>query len=144
MTWSIRRFPLQYHSLVHSKNNSYFLGIGPIRDIRFTCIFRPICFPLCVVSKIGLSTIRYFFNTHMFSNVVIMTLNYLLCHISVQNLENFTFCRYIYILPASTHSNKQRHYLTTLPLYHLHTSNIERRSLIGSFLIVVKEIATLI
>ena len=47
-----------------------------------TCLFS-----LYVGSKIVLSTIRYFFDTHMFSNVVIMTLNYFLCPIYVQNLE---------------------------------------------------------
>ena len=53
--------------------------------------FRPVFFPLYVVLKIGLSTIRYFFNTHLFSNIFIMTLNYFLCPISVQNPENVHF-----------------------------------------------------
>ena len=38
--------PLQYHYVVHSENNSYFFGIGPILDVELTCIFRP-RFPLC-------------------------------------------------------------------------------------------------
>ena len=47
---------LRYHSLIHIKNNSYFVGIGPIRDIELICIFE-LFFPLCIVSNIGLSTI---------------------------------------------------------------------------------------
>ena len=42
LTWSIPRRPLRSHSLVHSENNYYFLGIGPIRDVELTCIFRHI------------------------------------------------------------------------------------------------------
>ena len=59
MMWSSPRCPLQYHSLVHSENNSYFLGIGPIHYVDLTCIFR-LFFPFYVVPKIGLSTITYF------------------------------------------------------------------------------------
>ena len=43
---SIPRCPLQYHSLVHSENNSCFIGIVPIRDVELTCIFRS-GFTLC-------------------------------------------------------------------------------------------------
>ena len=49
--------------------------------------FSTCFYPLYVVSKIGLSTLRYVFNTHLFSNSFIITLNYVLCPISVQNLE---------------------------------------------------------
>ena len=38
--------------------------------------FSTCSFPLYIISKIGLSTIRQFFNTYLFSNVLIMTLNY--------------------------------------------------------------------
>ena len=48
MTWSRPRFNLRYNSLVHSKNNDYFVGMGPIRDIELTCIFRPVS-PLCTL-----------------------------------------------------------------------------------------------
>ena len=51
-----------------------------------TCFFS-----LYVVSKIGLSTISYNFNTNMFSNVVIMTLNYVLYPILVQNSKQCSF-----------------------------------------------------
>ena len=54
MTWSSRRPPPQYNSIVHSKTNFYFLGIGPICYVDLTCIFRPVSPPLYVVSKIGL------------------------------------------------------------------------------------------
>ena len=47
--------------------------------------------PLYVVSKIGVSTIIYILNTHLFSNVVIMTLNYFLYPILVQNPETCKF-----------------------------------------------------
>ena len=107
------------------------------------------CFStLYVVWKIGLSNIRYFFNTHLFSNDVIMTLNYVLCHISVQNLENAHFVGiYIYSLHQHTstiNSTIQWNHLTTLPLYHLHTANIGRRISIRGWLITVRDIATLI
>ena len=67
---------------------------------------------------------KIIFNTNLFSNVVIMTLNYFLCPISAQNPDKCTFWRYMYISPASTHRDKQQHHSTTLPLYHLHTANI--------------------
>ena len=59
VTWSSPRCPLWSNSLVHSKNNSYFVIIGPIRYVDLTCIFD-LFFPLYVVSKIGISNIRYF------------------------------------------------------------------------------------
>ena len=55
-TGSIPRCPLQSHSMVHSENNSYFFGIGPIRDVDLTCRFRP-GFPFVISLKIGLSNI---------------------------------------------------------------------------------------
>ena len=103
--------------------------------------------PLYVLSKIDLSTIR-FFNTHLFSNVVIMTLNYFLCPISVHDLNNVHFVG-IYIFPLHQHtvtSNntiRQKH-STKILLYHHHKGNIERRSSIRGWPIVVREIATLI
>ena len=39
-------YPFRSHSPVHSENNSYFVGIGPIHDVELTCKFRPE-FPLC-------------------------------------------------------------------------------------------------
>ena len=99
--------------------------------------------PSYVVSKIGLSTIR-FFNSHLFSNVVIMTLNYVLCPILVQNPGKYTLWRYISIFSASTHINEQQHHSTTLLLYHLHTENIERQGSIRGRPIVVRDIITLI
>ena len=32
-------YPLRSHSLVHRENNSYFVGIGPIRDVELSCKF---------------------------------------------------------------------------------------------------------
>ena len=93
--------------------------------------------PWYVVSEIGLSTIRYFSNTHLFSNIFIMTLNYILCPILVQNSENCTYWRYIYISPASTHINEQHHHSTTLQLYHFQIANIGiRRSIRGRPIVV--------
>ena len=124
MTWSRPSFPLWYHYLVHSENNSYFVVIVPICDVEHTCIFWPVfSFVHCIKDRYQYYTM--IFITHLFSNVVIMTLNYVLCPILVKNLEKCTFWRYIYISHASTHSDDQQHHLTTLQLYHLHTENIE-------------------
>ena len=79
------------------------------------------CFPpLCVVSKIGLSTIRYFLNIHLFLNVVIMTLNYVLYPILVQNLENVNF-EGIYLFTLHKHTETinstirlHSHYITSI------------------------------
>ena len=73
-----------------------------------------------------------------------MTLNSVLCPISVQNQETCTFWSYIYIYSASTYSDKKQHHFTTLPLYHLHTENIERQDYIRGQKIVVREIVALI
>ena len=62
-------------------------------------------FPLYVVSKICLSTVRLNFKTHLFSNVDIMTLNYILYLILVQNPGKCSFRMIIYIFPASTHND---------------------------------------
>ena len=43
--------------LCYIAKKSYFVVIGPIRNVDITCIFRPV-FPFVVVSKIGISTIR--------------------------------------------------------------------------------------
>ena len=54
--------------------------------------------PLYVVSKIGLSTIKYIFNTNLFSNVVIMWLNYVFVIFSVAEFEiMFIYKVYIYL-----------------------------------------------
>ena len=39
MMWYSPNRPLRSHSLVHSENNSYFVVIGPIRDVELTYIF---------------------------------------------------------------------------------------------------------
>ena len=46
---------------------------------------------------------KIIFNTHMFSNVFIMTLNYVLCPISVQNPENVHF-EGIYLFSLNQHT----------------------------------------
>ena len=68
----------------------------------------------------------------MFSNVVIMTLNYVLYPILVYNSEKWSFWRFIYISPASKHSDEQKNHLKTLPSYHLYTANIEQQVFITS------------
>ena len=62
----------------------------------------------------------------------------------VQNPETCTFCRYISIFPASTHSKNQQHHSTTLLLYHLNTAKIERCGFIKGWPIIVREIVILI
>ena len=44
MTGSSTRCPLRSHSLVHSENNYYFVGIWPICDIELIYFFRQVCF----------------------------------------------------------------------------------------------------
>ena len=143
MTWSSPRCPLLSYFLVHSKNNSYFVVIWPIRDVELTCIFE-MFFPSVGCIEDRSQCYKIFFNTDLFLNVVFMTLNYFLCPILVQNPQKCTFWRYISIYPASTHSNKQHHHLMILPLYHLHTADIDRRGYIRGRTILVREIMTMI
>ena len=44
VTWSIPICPLRSHSMIHSKNNSYFVRIWPIFDIELICLFWPVSF----------------------------------------------------------------------------------------------------
>ena len=142
-TWSSPRHPLRSHYLVH--NEKILLCRNRTNSWCRAHMYISTCFfPLYVVSKIGLSTIIEFFNTHLFSNVVIISLNYVFCPILVQDPEEWTFCWYISISLVSTHSADQQHHLMTIPLYHPHTANIERQSYTRSPPIVVREIATLI
>ena len=142
-TWSSPRHPLRSHYLVH--NEKILLCRNRTNSWCRAHIYISTCFfPLYVVSKIGLINIRYFSNTHLFPNVVIMTLNYVLCPILVQNPGKCTFWRYMSISPSSTHSNNQRHHLTTLPLHHLHIEKFERWGSIRGRKIVVREIVTMI
>ena len=137
------RCPLRYHYLVHSKK--ILLCRNRTNSWCRSHMYILTCFaPLYVVLKIVISTIRYFFNARLFSNVVIMTLNYVLCPISVQNPEKCTFWRYIYISPASTHSDEKHNHSTKLPLYNLHKAYIERRWYIRSRTIIVRKIVTLV
>ena len=85
-TGSSPRCPLKYHSLVCIKNYLFCVGIGPISDIELICIFW-IVFCLYVIFKTGISTIRSFFDTHLFSTIVIMTFDYNVFCVSVQNLK---------------------------------------------------------
>ena len=41
LMWYSPRCSLWSHYLIHSENNSYFVGIGPTCDVVLTCIFRP-------------------------------------------------------------------------------------------------------
>ena len=101
-TGSSPRCPLWYHSLVYSKNNCYFVRIGPIHDIDLTCTFRPF-FPFLQCIKDRYQYYMIMFNKHLFSNVVIMALNYILFPILVQNLEKCTFLG-IYLFSLHQHT----------------------------------------
>ena len=50
MIWYRPRCSLRYHFMVHIENISYFVGIGPIRDVELTYIFRPVL-PLCTLYR---------------------------------------------------------------------------------------------
>ena len=84
-TGSSRRFPLQYHYLVHSKNNSYFVGIGPIRDIELICIFDLFFLVSWIEDRSNYYKINFRF-TSVF-NFLIITFDYYLFHVLVQNME---------------------------------------------------------
>ena len=113
------------------QKHSYFVGIGPICDVEITCIFWPVPpFVSCIKDRPHYYNIN--FNIHLFSNVVIMTLTYVLYPILVQNPEKCSFWRFISIYPASTHRNEQHHHSTILPSYHLYRANIEQRVIITS------------
>ena len=60
-----------------------------------------------------------------------MAFNFGLCPSPVQNMESFTFYRYISIFPASTHSAGQHQHLTKLPFYHPYTEKNGRWIPIG-------------
>ena len=70
--------------------------------------------------------------------------NIIQCHDNNIWKQTCIFWRYIYISPASTHSDDQQHHSTTILIYHLHTENIERWGYIRSWPIVVRYIVTLI
>ena len=70
-----------------------------------------------------------------------MTLDYILCLISAQNVELCKFCRF-FSPSASTHSAKQQHYLSPLYFSDPHTQNTEIWSPIGGQIVVVREIVT--
>ena len=81
-----------------------------------TCLF---C--LYVRLNTGLITIIYILDTHLFSNFVILTFDYDLCGVLVENLEFCIFCRYISVFPASTHSASQQHHSMAINFHHPHT-----------------------
>ena len=77
---------LQSHSLVHSENNSYFVGIGPICDIDLICVFHLLLLFVCWIedrSKYYKINFKY---TSVF-NFFMMIFNYDFCRVLVQNLE---------------------------------------------------------
>ena len=109
-TWSSPRCPFLYHSLVHSKNNSYFVGIGPICDVDLTCIFLTCFFPFYVVSKIGLSTI-----THI------------LIHICFQMLLSWHWIMFCTLFWCRIRNNVRFECLYLFTLHqHIATSNEQR------------------
>ena len=58
--WSSPRCPLRSHYLVHSKNNSFIVGIGPICDVELTCIFRPVFpFVCCIEDRFQYYNINF-------------------------------------------------------------------------------------
>ena len=141
--WSSPRYLLRYHSLVHSKNNSYFVGIAPICDVELTCIFWPVfTFVHCIEDSY--QYYKIIFLIHICFQMLLSWHWIMFCALFWCRIWKCTFCRYIYNFPVSTHSDEQHHHLTTLPLYRLHTADIERLSSIRSWIIVVSEIANLI
>ena len=58
-TWSSPRYSLRSHSMVHSENNSFFIGIRPIHDLYLTCIFIPFLL-LCTLHRREVSVLQYF------------------------------------------------------------------------------------
>ena len=72
--------------MVYSENNSFFVGIVPNFDIELIFIFGLFLLFLCWTEDRS-QYYKISFDTHLFSNIVIMTLNYVLCAILVQNLE---------------------------------------------------------
>ena len=141
MTCSRPRWPLRSHSMVHSEKILLFWNRTNswCRSHMYISTYFP---PLYVVLKIGLSTITYIFNIHLFSNVVIMTLNYVLYPILVQNSKKCSFWRFISSYPASTHSDKQQHHSRILPSYHLVTT--KRQEFSRGQTVFVREIVNLI
>ena len=111
-----------------------------IYHMYFSTCFSP--FVCCIEDRS--QYYKIIFNTHLFSNIITMTLHDVLCPIWVQNLKKCTYWRCISISPASTHSGEQHHHSTTIPLYHLHTANIERQGSIRGRHFVVRETVTLI
>ena len=89
--WYIPRCLLRSNSLVHSKTNSYFVGIPSIRDIELKLFFLTCFPPLHVVSNIGVITIRKF-SLHIYFPK--KTLNYVFCFIRLNQLlsDSYTIC----------------------------------------------------
>ena len=90
------------------------------------------CFLLICCIKDGSYYYNINVNTHMFSNVVIMTLNYVLYPILVYNSEKCSFWSFIFIYPAPTNRDEQHHQSKIIPPYHLYRVNSERRGIFTS------------
>ena len=87
-------FPF-YLILCYIAKHSYFVGIGPICYIELTCILTPPP-PLSIGSNIGLKTMRYFFNAHIFQMLLSW---HLIMFYALFGAEygKCTVCIYIYI-----------------------------------------------
>ena len=60
ITWSRPRCPFRSQFLVHSENYCYFVGIGKIRDVEFTCIFQPVfSFGSCIEDRSQYYNIKF-------------------------------------------------------------------------------------
>ena len=140
--WYRPRCPLRSHLLVHGKK-IYSVGIGPICDVNITYIFD-LSPPFVRCIKDRFQYYDLFWNTHMFSNIVIVTLNYVSWLIFLQILGKCTFWKYIYIPPTSTNINYQQRHLKTLLLYHQQKENIQKWVSIRGQRFFVREITTLI
>ena len=120
VTGSSPRRPLRSHYLVHGEKNSYFVRMGPIRDVELSCKYLTIFPPMCIVSKIGLSTITQICNTHHFSNVVIMILGYFLYPIFGEEDEIMFIYKVFIYLPCI---NTQQQTTATFYITHVISSS---------------------
>ena len=128
MTWSIPIRPLQYHSLVHSNNNSYFFLMESILDVKLTCIFLPVS-PLCTLYRRQFSVLQHKFLIHICFLMLLWWHWIMFCTLFWCRIR---FLRFISTFPTSTYIDEQQHHSTTLPSYHLYRDNIEQQGFITS------------
>ena len=103
MPGSSPTFPLRSHSLVHSKNNSHFVGIGPICDIESTCIFCPI-FSLCNLYIRYVSLLLNKFLIHICYQMLLSWHWIMFCVLFWCRIWNNAHCVGIYIYSLHQHT----------------------------------------